>query len=39
LSYSKRHWFIAGIAEAMKPEAKVRRIDTYVAMLHDGKTP
>jgi hypothetical protein len=39
LSYSKRHWFIVGIAEAMKPETKARRIETYVAMLHEGKTP
>jgi uncharacterized protein YdeI (YjbR/CyaY-like superfamily) len=39
LSYSKKQWFIVGIAEAMKPEIKARRIESYVSMLRDGKTP
>jgi hypothetical protein len=39
LSYSKQHWFTAGLAETAKPEAKARRIETYVEMLREGKTP
>jgi hypothetical protein len=39
LSYSKKHWFTVGIAEAHKPEMKARRIETYVAMLREGLTP
>jgi hypothetical protein len=39
LSYSKQHWFTSGIAEATKPEIKARRIESYVSMLREGKTP
>jgi hypothetical protein len=39
LSYSKKQWFIVGVADATKPEAKARRIESYVSMLRDGKTP
>jgi uncharacterized protein YdeI (YjbR/CyaY-like superfamily) len=39
LSYSKKRWFTLGIADAKKPETKTKRIEKFVTMLHDGKTP
>ncbi len=37
LSYSRKRWFTLGLAEAKKPETRTRRIETYVAMLADGR--